>query len=641
MPAYEVEIPNVGKFRVDSDKELTGEQAYQFALQQAQAPKTDYGYGRAALQGLTFGFADELEARARSLAGEGRYEDILADIARSKKQFEEQSPLGSMAAEIVGGIPTMLAGGAGAAQLASRVPQLASRLSARATGYGGAAATGGVSGAISGAGTAQPDERLAGAATGAGLGVALGPTGELASRITGQAVRRGVQTGAQLIGRDTAETFQRRADEKLIQALQRDGLNPNQVLEKLKTIQRSGYKPETIVEAAGENTRRLADVVAQYPGAAQIAGQLVEERGAGQAGRVISDFQRALNFGGSALDLADDIVKTRSAVAAPLYRQAFSEGGVIQNKRITELMEYPQFQDAYQKARRIAALEGVNLPASAADIEKVGGFDLRTLDYVKRGLDDVLFTSKQPGSGIGRTELGLLKERRTEFVNVLDQVGPKSYKQARQVFAGQTEILNALENGQNFTRLSPDELKRSFSSLSDAEKDAFRAGVFDSVKENINKGADGADALRRVWSSPQKRDQLRIIVGDKNWGDLQNSLAREKIIRQTDVKISGGSQTMPRQLAQREFEGTDELIPLVQQKGIIGGGTDYLLRSLTGPGQPTAQALAPTLFSTNFQNQLQELTRLQQLDQLLRRSAAVRGGAVGTAAGTQTGLLGE
>ena len=165
--------------------------------------------------------------------------------------------------------------------------------------------------------------------------------------------------------------------------------------------------------------------------------------------------------------------------------------------------------------------------------------------------------------------------------------------------------------------------------------------MFDSVKENINKGADGADALRRVWSSPQKRDQLRIIVGDKNWGDLQNSLAREKIIRQTDVKISGGSQTMPRQLAQREFEGTDELIPLVQQKGIIGGGTDYLLRSLTGPGQPTAQALAPTLFSTNFQNQLQELTRLQQLDQLLRRSAAVRGGAVGTAAGTQTGLLGE
>ena len=315
MPAYEVEIPNVGKFRVDSDKELTGDQAYQFALQQAQTPKTDYGYGRAALQGLTFGFADELEARARSLAGEGRYEDILADIARSKKQFEEQSPLGSMAAEIVGGIPTMLAGGAGAAQLASRVPQLASRLSARATGYGGDAATGGVSGAISGAGTAQPDERLAGAATGAGLGVALGPTGELASRITGQAVRRGVQTGAQLIGRDTAETFQRRADEKLIQALQRDGLNPNQVLEKLKTIQRSGYKPETIVEAAGENTRRLADVVAQYPGAAQIAGQLVEERGAGQAGRVISDFQRALNFGGSALDLADDIVKTRSAVA--------------------------------------------------------------------------------------------------------------------------------------------------------------------------------------------------------------------------------------------------------------------------------------------------------------------------------------
>jgi hypothetical protein len=177
--------------------------------------------------------------------------------------------------------------------------------------------------------------------------------------------------------------------------------------------------------------------------------------------------------------------------------------------------------------------------------------------------------------------------------------------------------------------------------LTDSEKEAFRAGVFDSVRQNINKGADGADVLRRVWSSPQKRDQLRVIVGERNWGDLQNALAREKILRQTDVKITGGSQTMPRQLAQREFEGTDELIPLIQQKGPIGGGTDYLLRSMTGPGQPTAQALAPTLFSTNFQRQLDELTRLQSVDEMLRRRAAARGGAIGTAVGTQSGLLGE
>jgi hypothetical protein len=147
--------------------------------------------------------------------------------------------------------------------------------------------------------------------------------------------------------------------------------------------------------------------------------------------------------------------------------------------------------------------------------------------------------------------------------------------------------------------------------------------------------------LRRVWNSPQKREQLRVIVGEDNWGDLTNALTREKIIFQTGARITGGSQTMPRQLAQREFEGTDELIPLVQQKGLVGGPVNYALRSMTGPGQPTAEALAPTLFTTNFDQQLRELMRLQSVDQLLRRQAAIRGGAVGAGAGTQAGLLSE
>jgi len=604
-------------------------------LSQEQKPKTNYGFGRAALQGLTLNWADEAEARLRATAGEGSYKDILADIQKSKKEFERQYPIGSTVTEIVGGLPTMLAGGLGAARYATMLPNLSSRMAA----YTGAAATGAGTGTISGAGQAQPGERVEGAMFGAGTGAALGPLGEAATRGISMVGKGAVQKGSEFLGRDPVQAFQRRADEKLIQALQNDGLSPKQVADKLKSIQLSGYKPETIIEAAGENTRRLADVVAQYPGAAQVASELTEQRVAGQAGRVISDFQRALNFQGSALDLADDITRTRALISKPLYDKAYAEGGVISNPRISELMNIPQFKDAYARAARIAALDGIELPVNPANIDKVGGFDLRTLDYIKRGLDDVLFTGKQPGSGIGRTELGKLKERRTEFVGLLDKYGPKSYKQARGVFAGQTEILDALENGQQFARLSPDQLRQAFKGLGEAEKDAFKAGVFDSVKENINKGADGADVLRRVWASPQKRDQLRVIVGEKNWGDLQNALAREKIIRATDVKISGGSQTMPRQLAQREFEGTDELVPLVQQKGIIGGATDYLLRSMTGPGQPTAQVLAPTLFTTNMQKQLSELTRLQRLDEMLRRQAAVKAGVVGSAAGGQGGGL--
>jgi hypothetical protein len=328
-------------------------------------------------------------------------------------------------------------------------------------------------------------------------------------------------------------------------------------------------------------------------------------------------------------------------MAQPLYQRAYQEGGVINDPRIDKFFELSPFKDAYKEAIKLAELDGVKLPTNIEDLKALGGYDLRTLDYIKRGLDDVLFVRSVPTAGTGKQLLGKLKEKRREFVNVIDEVGPASYKQARDVFAGQTEVLDAIREGQNFTNLSPDQIKKAFGKMTQGERDGFRAGVYDSVRENIAKGADGANVLRRVWNSPQKRDQLRVIVGEDNWGDLTNALAREKIIFQTGARITGGSQTMPRQLAQREFEGVDELIPSMQQKGMLRGAGDYLLRTMTGPGQPTAEALAPTLFSTNFDQQIRELMRLQSVDQMLRRQAQLRGGAVGAGVGTQSGLLSE
>ena len=80
---------------------------------------------------------------------------------------------------------------------------------------------------------------------------------------------------------------------------------------------------------------------------------------------------------------------------------------------------------------------------------------------------------------------------------------------------------------------------------------------------------------------------------------------------------------------------------MMGQRGMVRGGVDYLLRSATGPGKPTAEALAPSLYSTDAARQLDTLIRLQDLDQILRQEAARSAGMVGTGVGTQTGLLGE
>ena len=610
----------------------------------SQGIVAEFGPVKSALQGLTFGFSDEAEAFIKSAVGQGTYEQNLSALNLAKQEFEAESPGQALTSELVGGLPYLALGGTGAVrgqQMLERFAPMISKIPKPITAIGGATAVGGTSAGITGAGQAEPGMRMAGAQELAPVGAAFGLGGTTAAKTIPKIpfVSQMLDVGKRMAGVPT--DFAQRADVKLLQALQRDGVSPADALARLQKIKSSNYKPETIIELGGENTRRLADIVAQYPGASQVARTLVEERTAGQPIRVMQDFKSAFNVNADAVQLADDLIKQRSDLSKPLYQKAYQEGGVIKNDRINELMKLQAFDDAYQRAIRIASYDGIELPKSASDIEKIGGFDLMTLDYIKRGLDDVLYNAKSPTSGIGKTELGKLKERRAEFVRLIDESGPESYKAARLAFAGPTEVLEAIELGSKFSTTDARQLRKTFESLSPAEQEGFKIGVFDFIRTNINKGADGADALRRVWGSPEKRDQIRVFLGEDTFNDLSTQLLREKVIRQTDTGMSRQSATVPRKIQQAEFEGETGVIPQMAEKGIVRGGIDYLLRSATGPGQPTAEALAPTLFSTDLMKQMEALSRLQSLDELLRRQAAQSAGVLGVGGGSAAGLLGE
>lgn len=155
----------------------TKEQAISFYRQKVvpkESTVSSANVARAAAQGLTFGFGDELEAAVRSLSGPESYEEELEDVRGKIKRFREEAPLASFAAEVAGSLPTALLGGAGIARaaggLATRAPAVARALQ---TPVGAAAAEGVLGGAIYGAGAAEED-RLAGAQTGAALGGLLG-----------------------------------------------------------------------------------------------------------------------------------------------------------------------------------------------------------------------------------------------------------------------------------------------------------------------------------------------------------------------------------------------------------------------------------------------------------------------------------
>ena len=164
MNTYSVEIPGQGRFRVESEQELTDEQAYQAALAQTKKEPAPQRI-RSFAQGLTMGGSDEMEAGIVSKWTGRPYDEVLAEIRTKIKAYQQANPIESTATELLGAAGTGLAfapftGGAS-------VPATLGR----------AMATSGAQGLASGFLSAEGDlsQRAAGGLTGAATGAVLGP----------------------------------------------------------------------------------------------------------------------------------------------------------------------------------------------------------------------------------------------------------------------------------------------------------------------------------------------------------------------------------------------------------------------------------------------------------------------------------
>ena len=628
----------------------------------AKGATSTYGNIEAGIQGLTFGFGDEFEAVIKTLKNKKPYEQNLAAVQFAKQEFEAESPYQAMASEVAGSLPVAFAAGKTAVQAAGKIPQVANLLSKIPSSFSTVASTSGagaIGGGLTGAGTAQEGERMAGAEKGAVQGAILAPVvlaGMKAGGATTKAVaeKLGIPDLAKNIVEatkdipivknitgKTADFFgmsgdaaQRKADTKIIQALQRDGLTLPEIKIAMDQIRQSGYKPETIMEIAssipdkfgGKATKQLGETVASYPGARVFAENLAEERKSGAGNRILTDFQKAFQVDADPMEIANNVIKLRQSSSAPLYKTAYEKDALIGGQSIDKLMQDPAFKRAYDRADRLAQREvdeagnivGMKLP----DLKESGNvFDLKTIDRIKRGIDAEINYSKLPTSGLEKTEVDSIKNLRSVFMKNVDEQAPTEYKQARQAFSGQSEILDAIENGKNFFDIDARQLKQIYNKLSPSEKDGFSVGAYDAIRTKIQTGADGVDMVRRTFGSTEKKDQIKELIGVDAFDTLTKQLNREKAIRSTDIQITGGSPTQRRTEAAKEFEGSTELVPQMAEKGLVKGGMDYLLRSVTGPGGRTAETLAPDLYSIDPARQAQVVDRLKLLDEYLRNQA--------------------
>ena len=494
--------------------------------------------------GASFGFADEFAAGMNALLGIGTYEENLATEMQRDQAIREREPGAALAAEIIGGVGGAVAGGTllsaapGAGAVVGAVKNVPSAIKLGTIGA--------VGGALSGAGNAPPGERGSGALLG-------GATGALLGGVAIPLAKKGVQaTIRKFMGSKIGKDI-RIATKKILQALDRDEMTPDEAFRRVAEL-----APEGRLVDVGDNTRRLGRAVAGQPGrASKIASEALEARQQGQGSRIVKAVNKAIDPAGDFAGTADDLMRIRKDATQPLYTKAYANP-VDPGEDMISLFRRPAMHQAWVKARKIAANDGDPLPDNLFTTRPDGGKivntdairDVKMLDYIKRGLDDVVEPHRDPITGKIKTNAGRgVDNLRKEYLRILDKLSP-DYKAARAAWAGPSRSLELMNMGKRFMRADDEVTTKMLARMTDDERLFFRVGAARELRQIIAKTPDGADAVKRIFGNLLKRRQIEMVFPNKKaFSEFHKSMMQESELYRTRAIASpgAGSQTQLRQ----------------------------------------------------------------------------------------------
>jgi hypothetical protein len=312
------------------------------------------------------------------------------------------------------------------------------------------------------------------------------------------------------------------------------------------------------MNTALEKTRQQAGQAAENY-VAGVSPSTSSVRAAGEAGRK------------GATNILDRISEDRAIASKPWYEKALGTRVNAADESLIQIADTPAFKQAFERAKRIAANEGVQIDDAANN--------MRTLHYVKLGLDDLIEKGGLK-EGVGTTEKRAIIGVKNKLLDFMDRSSP-DYARARSIYGHFMPTLKANREGlvgqladmadtdlQTATRQvfnsnnSPDEIRRLRSMFyrydqGEQWKSITKGYLQDTLEQASKEFKSGAGAGKAVtWrymlmGDPKQKNNLRAAMTDDQWQSFGEMMDVFEAVGRTTGR--GNSITMPMTEAANEL----------------------------------------------------------------------------------------
>jgi len=546
-------------------EQKTAYEAYQkrIADEKLLASETPTQKTRTIAQGLTFGFADEAEAKLRSLYDPREYEEILNEIRGSLDQYSEAYPKSSLGYELSGAaLPALLAtiwsGGAAApaifGRLAAKLPKAVTNIIGTTAPKTliGAGATGATQGSLTGIGKGETaTERAEGGVIGAGAGLVLGPAAKVATDVIGGSAIKMIDAYRRKAGDRGASVV----EAELQRLVNETGGTVDEII--------TGIQNGTIM---AEN-KTLLDAVRGYRAQGGASGatlkQVMERRPIETRKGAMANLQGGLSQ-------VDDpnVLRQMTAdfdEAKRLEKEAYDPFKIpkVSNLLQLELKEaIARVPQAGQALNKLFGARGGDAPFVVSEAGKVIFKRRPTVEeaeIVRRVLSEVTSSEYRGGMGsvgeaIGEVESGLRRTLDVEQPNLaVAREGAKTLRVAQ----------DAYKNGTSIFGKSADQVDVDFAEIlkkGEGAVKAYRAGLMTAIRNKITTGSK--QSVMKNLLDPERKEGiiLRTVFPEDQL---------DEVLRKIDVASTSQA------ASNRVLQGADTAITAQQIKSQgqkIGGG---------------------------------------------------------------------